>query len=124
MTEKHRFLLEEWKINISERMQSGRSITEWCRENNVSKYKYYYWLRELQKESIAEAIKSLPEPVHKETPTFVEITKPETYSIGNRINAEGVSPSAVIRKGQLQIELFSDAASDMVKEIMRAVSDV
>lgn len=126
MTEKRRFQLEQWKANINDRIQSGLNVTDWCKENGHSKFRYYYWLREVQKESLNEALESLPVPVKQQTPDFVEITKPESNQTleSPAVVESSAQPAAVIRNKHMQIELFSNASSDMVREIMKAVNHV
>ena len=126
MTEKRLFQLEQWKSNINEKIQSGLNVTEWCKENGYTKSKYYYWLREIQKESIDEALGSLPVPVQQQAPAFVEITRPEPSSAQESpaLVESSAQPAAVIRNNHMQIELFSNAPSDIVREIMKAVNHV
>lgn len=47
MSEKHQFMLEQWRVYINKRIQSGMKVAEWCRQKRLRKDKYYYWLREL-----------------------------------------------------------------------------
>jgi hypothetical protein len=32
-----------WEQRINERIKSGMSVSEWCRNNEISKHKYHYW---------------------------------------------------------------------------------
>ena len=32
-----------WQQLIAERNKSGKTIAQWCADNNISKHKYYYW---------------------------------------------------------------------------------
>lgn len=79
MSEKHRYNLERWSLIIDKRIQSGQTVTEWCKENQVSKNAYYYWLRNLQRESLKTALSELPTQISSNT-SFVEITRQETES--------------------------------------------
>jgi hypothetical protein len=38
---------ELWKQRIAERKASGLNITNWCKENNLSKHAYYYWQKRI-----------------------------------------------------------------------------
>ena len=39
---KHEVIAERWAALIKERMDSGMTIKEWCRERNVKESQYYY----------------------------------------------------------------------------------
>lgn len=39
--------LDLWQHRIAERKISGLNITDWCKENNLSKHAYYYWLKRI-----------------------------------------------------------------------------
>lgn len=43
------YRLHQWAEAISDRNQSGLTISEWCEKNGVSKYQYYYRLRAVRK---------------------------------------------------------------------------
>ena len=52
-----------WGQRINERIKSGMTIEEWCKENEISIYKYHYW-----NHRISEKQKS------DEEMTFAEVT--------------------------------------------------
>ena len=43
--ESEKFLL--WKQRFEEIKQSDLTVDEWCNQNRVSKYAYYYWCRKI-----------------------------------------------------------------------------
>ena len=47
---KHEVIAERWAALIKERMDSGMTIKEWCRERNVRESQYYYWLKTLRRD--------------------------------------------------------------------------
>ena len=49
---KHEMLKSQWMEIIKRHSESGLSIREWCRENNVSHGKFYYWQRVIREESL------------------------------------------------------------------------
>lgn len=49
---KHEVIAERWAALIKERMDSGMTIKEWCRERNVKESQYYYWLKTLRRNRI------------------------------------------------------------------------
>ena len=118
-TEKHIVQLHRWKVLIQDRMNSNIKISEFCKQNNVSKDAYYYWLRQIQKEIVAEANSKTNKPAISETNTFVEIQPVVSTSIPSVTNKS--KPSAVIRGNGLEIELFEDTSSNFMRKLMEAV---
>ena len=39
--------MQEWAKLIEARQDSGLSIKEWCRQNNLPESRYYYYLKKL-----------------------------------------------------------------------------
>ena len=48
--------LARWKevIGQCQSRPEGQSIRDWCKQNNVSKKRYYYWLRRMSSKSLKE----------------------------------------------------------------------
>ena len=51
------YRMEQWATMISDRVESGTSVTGWCQENGVSQRVYYYRLRQVR-EYAADAYQS------------------------------------------------------------------
>lgn len=47
---KHEVIAERWAALIKERMDSGMTIKEWCRERDIKESQYYYWLKTLRRD--------------------------------------------------------------------------
>ena len=45
---KQEYRLEEWSGMLQQRKESGLSVKEWCREQGLAEYTYYYRLRKLR----------------------------------------------------------------------------
>lgn len=118
-TEKHRVQLQRWKVLIQDRMNSKLKIVEWCEQNNVSKDAYYYWLKQIRIEAIADANSKFNRPIIPESNSFVEI-QPVASSIAAS-TANKSRPSAIIRGNNLEVELFDDASSTFIRKLMEAV---
>ncbi|WP_424572105.1 IS66 family insertion sequence element accessory protein TnpA [Schnuerera ultunensis] len=52
---KHEMLKAQWQELIKEQGQSGLSIRQWCRRNNKSHGKFYYWQRIVRGEALIKA---------------------------------------------------------------------
>jgi len=118
-TEKHKVQLQRWKVLIQDRMNSKLKIMEWCEQNNVSKDAYYYWLKQVRIEAVAEANSKFNKSVIPESNSFVEIQPVASSIVASATNKS--KPSAIIRGNSIEIELFDDASSTFIRKLMEAV---
>ena len=124
MTDKQRYQMERWKLLIEDETRNQMKLKDWLKLRGITKDAYYYWLHKFQRENIDSALHELPAQI-QQTPSFVEISKPESVPLPDSVVAEPeTQPAAVIRISQMQIELFPNASADMIREIMRAASHV
>jgi len=54
-TSKHEILKAQWQRIIKDQNESDLSIREWCRVNNISHGKFYYWQRVIREEALIKA---------------------------------------------------------------------
>ena len=40
-------IIQQWKENILKQRESGLSIVSWCKVNNITPRKFYYWQEKL-----------------------------------------------------------------------------
>ncbi len=52
----HKAKLNEWAARLADQKASGLSVSEWCRQNNLSQYKYFYWKRLLKEETVKQVL--------------------------------------------------------------------
>ena len=52
----HQATLNEWVSRIKEQKTSGLSVSEGCRQNNISRDKYFYWKRQLKEEVVEQSL--------------------------------------------------------------------
>ena len=124
MTDKQRYQAERWKILIEDETKNEMKLKDWLKLRGITKDAYYYWLHKFQRENIDTALQDLPAQI-QQTPSFVEISKPEAVPLPEPVITEPeTQAAAVIRTSQMQIELFPNASADMIREIMRAASNV
>lgn len=118
-TEKHEVQLQRWKVLIQDRMNSNLKILDWCKQNNVSKDAYYYWLRIIRKEAVAKANSQLNNSAIRESNSFVEI-QPAAPSIMASASITSRS-SAIIHSNGLEIEILEDASPVFIRKLMEAI---
>lgn len=126
MTDKQRYDSERWKLLIAEAASRDIKLKDWLALRGISKDAYYYWLRKLQKENIDSALCELPAKIQQK-PTFVEIPRPETCCQVEpvpMIVESSAQPVAVIKANHVQIELFQNASTEMIRELMAVINHV
>lgn len=47
--------LHLWEQRINERAQSGMSVAQWCKNNEISKNKYHYWNHKISKKQESDS---------------------------------------------------------------------
>lgn len=106
---KHEVTAQRWAALIKERMDSGMTIKEWTRERNIKESQYYYWLKTLRKEEadgMGQELQASP---------FVELP---AACPGQEFPKERAA--AVIRKGDISIEITESATAGFIAKIMEA----
>ena len=51
---KTEYRMQEMHKMIQSRADSGLTVSEWCQQNNFSEGSYYYWLRKIRNNAVAE----------------------------------------------------------------------
>ena len=77
-----------WKKRFADRKSSGLKVEDWCNQNHISKYVYYYWHRKVK--VIQQAV---AEPVFAEVPIPVTISK-----LPERLIVRTQTSSAIVKK--------------------------
>ena len=90
--------IQEWAKLIEARQDSGLSIKEWCRQNNLPESRYYYYLKKLR----LSACEALPAERRSESqfalvPNHARVSNPIVTS---RSNIRITLSNAVVEIGQ------------------------
>ena len=126
----HQALLNEWASRFADHKASGLSVAEWCKENNLSQYKYFYWKRQLKEEV---TIQALPEIV----PLAMPSTPANDSDVSSNPHASDVTgatgatcatcasfpsnPCARVLINGMTIELDSSASEIFITNLIKAV---
>lgn len=108
---KHEVIAERWAALIKERMGSGMTVREWCQERNIKESQYYYWLRSLRQDEADAAAQDSQATPFVELPVICRKQEPQPGR-----------PAAVIRKGDISIEITESASAGFIAKIMEAAS--
>lgn len=108
----HQIRCEQWARIINECLASNKSKTAWCRENNISVKKFFYWQRILRNEAfIEQRLAPAVAPVQEPPVAFVEL-KP---SISESAYQSDFRPDMVIRHNGTTIEISNNASKELLK---------
>ena len=117
----HQAKLNEWASRFADQKSSGLSVAEWCEQNNLSQYKFFYWKRRLKDEAITHV---LPEIV----PLTIQANEPlaiPTATVGSETCASCATFTsnlcARLYINGICIELDSSANEAFIKNIIKAV---
>lgn len=122
MSKKQDFQLQRWKLLIEERINSGKTVNDWCDANGVSRHAYYYWLAKLREEHYDDAVQSLP-AVTPPANTFVEISPGQSCQTPATLPAGTQQAVVVIQKGSMRIEIFPEVSALILQQLMGVVSN-
>ena len=112
---KHEILKSHWQELIKEQSQSGLSIREWCRRNNMSHGKFYYWQRIIREEALIKAgTLAVTSQTH-----FVEV-KP-TIAIESKPKVSNQGTCAILRSNGNEIEIINGADPNTLELILNFI---
>ncbi len=98
--------LRNWAEMIKERNNSGKSVTQWCKESGINVKTYYYYLSKVR-EAMSEGYDENP---------IVPI------GIGEQLLNNNKSESMItIRKNDIELELSENISAENFAKIMRAL---
>ena len=120
----HQATLNEWASRFADQKSSGLSVAEWCEQNNLSRYKFFYWKRQLKEEAIEQV---LPEIVPLTIPSVQTNEAPSvpTATVGSETCAScatfAPNPTARIMINGVSIEIDSSASEAFIRSLIKAV---
>ena len=112
---------EKWREEISECQSSGLKVKEWCENKGLNTNTYYNRLRVIREEILA-----LPESeVQEIVPVSIsnEISVSDTENTSSSTTSVSDRDKAVIRKGDIEIELPEKITQDMFLMFVRGLKE-
>lgn len=124
----HQAQLNEWASRFADQKSSGLSVSEWCKQNGLTKYKYFYWKRLLKEEAIEQV---LPDIVPLAMPSVSPSVSPAVHSYSEvasdnsatRATCASFAPNTCARVliNGVCIELDSSASEPFIRSLIKAV---
>ena len=92
--------LQEWASIIKSRMASGLKVDEYCKQHNISRNAYFYWLRKVKERALLQA-------------GFVEVPVTDHRQANNTFDA-----SMVIKTANTEICINDDTSSELLSRVL------
>lgn len=108
----HEMRMEHWSALLQACYQSGLSKRVWCQQNDVNEKQFYYWQRQLRKQAYEL------QPVAKRQPAVFAQVQP---CVADDHTVTALS-NAIIRKGNLSVEISDDTSTELLLRILGALS--
>ena len=113
LTDKYR--IEQWAAIIRERIHSGKTVSEWCAENDISRHKYFYWLRKVKLAANQENAL-----IHSaEQPVIVPLILPEPEQEENSFG-----PAIILKTNGITVEIQECASDSVIERTLRAIQRI
>lgn len=127
----HQANLSKWTTLFHEQRQSGLTIKDWCSQNGVSVYAFFYWKR-IAKETYVQSI--LPRSVPAQSDqlpclsgnTASTTEEHELYNLSNSRTPQAKPAPAAITLSLygVRISFDADASDDRIFQVLKAVRHV
>ena len=123
----HQAKLKEWASRFIDQKASGLSVAEWCKQNNLSRHKFFYWKRLLKEEAIEQV---LPEIVPLAMPSATNdisaaqvVSQVPTLARENRASCTTFASNSCARLfiNGVCIEIEPSAPESFITNLIRAV---
>lgn len=122
--------LNEWIGLIRAANDSGLTRSEWCRQNGITKRRYYYWQNKVRDylieagmatQNTAAPVPSGPSSL-MEQPIFCEIREPavETVLCSTEHTKAGFKTDAVINYGPISVFINEDTSDRTLAKLISA----
>lgn len=97
--------LSTWSSIIKDRQESGLKVDEYCREHNLSRNAYFYWLRKIKEAALEQS-------------GFVEMT-PDVPK--NLHPYQSFSPQLTLRIGDCELGVNDETSSELLARTIRVI---
>ena len=125
----HQAMLNEWATRFADHKASGLSVAQWCKENNLSQYKYFYWKRQLKDEMTLQALPDIvplampAPPIVPEAPSSTKPTELAGATCASCTSCTSFPSNSCARVliNGMTIEIDSSASEAFIRSLIKAV---
>ena len=133
----HNANLNKWIAIFQKQASSGKTIREWCAENDISFHAYYYWKRiakDAYLDSFAQEIVPLPVPVSDPNSPQPNAQVPavsqnfsDSYNFNNSRNSHNLCDSykstevISVSIGDISISIGAEASDELITRMIGAI---
>lgn len=121
----HQAKLNEWISRFADQKASGLTVVEWCKQNNLSEYKYFYWKRLLKEEAIEQALPDIvPLAIPSVKPGITQVIPNNTEVAGESCascTSFASNSCARLFINGICIELDASAPETFIMNLIKAV---
>ena len=111
-----RFTSQQKQLVIAQQ-QSGLSVTEYCRQQDIKYNAFYYWLRKIRE----EALESLPQLPEKST-TNSQFAVLSATTVTAAVQTQ--SSSLKLFCGPVSLEVNEQTSNEMLMQTLRCIKEV
>ncbi|GAB6179446.1 hypothetical protein JCM14036_30850 [Desulfotomaculum defluvii] len=115
----NQYRLSQWTDIVRECRSSGKTVSAWCSDHDISPASYYYWLKRIR----TAACEALPSLCAQNNPIVpVNIAGP---TAGTDPSMDQKSSSDItIRLGTVTLEIRNNASATLIENTLRALQNV
>jgi transposase-like protein len=114
----NQYRLNKWTEIVRERINSGKTVAEWCADHDIDPKRYYYWLRRVR----AAACEALPSLGTGNNP-IVPVNIPVPITGTTPMDQES-SSDITIHLGAVTLEIRNNASATLIENTLRALQNV
>jgi transposase-like protein len=114
----NQYRLNKWTEIVRERINSGKTVAEWCADHDIDPKRYYYWLRRVR----AAACEALPSLGTGNNP-IVPVNIPAPITGTTPMDQES-SSDITIHLGAVTLEIRNNASAALIENTLRALQNV
>ena len=115
---------EFWTGIIKTCNESGMKKVEWLKQNNISEKRFHYWQHRLRMDAAYQIARRNSDLAGKELKTEDKESRFQEVACLTGYQISGTAENAVIRKGDLSIELNDGISDAFLIRLIKAVSHV
>lgn len=118
----HEMRMANWKpiVDACHARPEGQSAKQWLAQNNINEKQFYYWQRRLREEAyFCHESDSLPAISSSTDFSFTEIS----LSKITQDSKPSFVPDAVIRQGQITIELSNTISDRLLTKLLGGLAN-